>query len=202
MSCSRVPVLLYHDMSLKPNLSSVVPLHLNQVTFFPCFEIQKLTMEADADEYEMLATGIFANCFLQSPSKSFNLLIVRLPKWGGYTCLHVAIEARDKVIIWMRLCRINWLYFLNIFQLFSQRFVSSPGVQNFFDHIWTSRLSHNHSLHLIVAGFLLFPIFTTVNFEEKEDDETDMSSNAIENGSKDAVRKYWIITWVSIRERD
>lgn len=57
--------------------------------------------------------------------------------------------------------------------LSQQRFVSSPGVQNIFDRIWTSKLSDNHWLHLIAAGLTLFPILITVNFQKTKQDEND-----------------------------
>lgn len=59
-------------------------------------------MEDDANEYEVLATGIFSKCYLENQIKSFTFLIARLPKWGSYTCLHMAIEANDKVLIFCR----------------------------------------------------------------------------------------------------
>ncbi|XP_039250889.2 transient receptor potential cation channel subfamily M member-like 2 isoform X1 [Styela clava] len=117
---------------------------------------KKTQMLADADLYEKLAVGVLAKCFEDNVDKTTFLLVKTLPKWGGYTCLHVAIEANDKF------------------------FVSRPGVQFFLDAVWMDKLDSPTAIHIVLAGICPPLIWSTISFKEQSEDnnkELDVSEN-------------------------
>lgn len=75
---------------------------------------------------------------------------------------------------------------LRAFAYFSQKFVSSPGVQNFLDTIWKSKLAGNGLLRIVVAVVFPFLIFT-IQFDEEEN-EIKGERCAVEN--RKGIRNY------------
>ncbi|KAF7646482.1 hypothetical protein LDENG_00187530, partial [Lucifuga dentata] len=72
----------------------------------------KLAMKDLAQRFENLAHDVFGECYQNSESRSFTLLIRKSPGWGGVTCLQMATAADARL------------------------FFSHDGIQSLLSQIW------------------------------------------------------------------
>ena len=54
---------------------------------------------AHADKYKTLSYGILSECFTKDSDFSSLLLKRKMEHWGNQTCLEVAVDVKEKVLI-------------------------------------------------------------------------------------------------------
>ena len=63
------------------------------------FHSKEQDLRDHADEYQRLAVGILTKCYEENPDKTRDLLIRKLDKWGGLTCLQLAVDSESREIV-------------------------------------------------------------------------------------------------------
>uniref|UniRef100_A0A8C5Q425 Transient receptor potential cation channel subfamily M member 2 n=1 Tax=Leptobrachium leishanense TaxID=445787 RepID=A0A8C5Q425_9ANUR len=104
-------------------------------------------MLALAEEYELRAIGVFAECYRKDDERALKLLIRVSDAWGKTTCLKLALEAKDL------------------------KFVSHGGVQAFLTRVWFGELSVDNGLCRIILCMLCFPLLYTRLITFRKDEE-------------------------------
>ncbi|XP_037648686.1 transient receptor potential cation channel subfamily M member 4a isoform X1 [Sebastes umbrosus] len=109
----------------------------------------KLAMKELAQKFEDLAHDVFGECYQNSESRSFTLLIRKSPVWGGATCLQMATAADARL------------------------FFSHDGVQSLLSQIWWGDMERSTEVWKLVLGFFLPPLIYTdlISFREQEEDD-------------------------------
>uniref|UniRef100_A0A673AXR3 Transient receptor potential cation channel subfamily M member 4-like n=1 Tax=Sphaeramia orbicularis TaxID=375764 RepID=A0A673AXR3_9TELE len=97
----------------------------------------KLAMKELAQTFENLAHDVFSECYQNSESRSFTLLIRRSPVWGGATCLQMATSADARL------------------------FFSHDGVQSLLSQIWWGDMERSTEVWKLVLTFFLPPLVYT-----------------------------------------
>uniref|UniRef100_A0A7N9B0N9 Transient receptor potential cation channel, subfamily M, member 4a n=1 Tax=Mastacembelus armatus TaxID=205130 RepID=A0A7N9B0N9_9TELE len=97
----------------------------------------KLAMKELARTFENLAHDVFGECYQNSESRAFKLLIAKSPVWGGATCLQMASVAD------------------------ARRFFSHDGVQSLLSQIWWGDMKRNTKAWKLVLTFFLPPLIYT-----------------------------------------
>uniref|UniRef100_A0AAY5F5E7 Transient receptor potential cation channel, subfamily M, member 4a n=1 Tax=Electrophorus electricus TaxID=8005 RepID=A0AAY5F5E7_ELEEL len=108
-------------------------------------ELSKLEDEAEtkqsmkdlAQKFENLAHDVFSACYQSSEESAFTLLIRTSQRWGGVTCLQMAVEAD------------------------ARHFFSHDGVQNLLSRIWWGDMSSRTEVWRLVMSFFLPPLIYT-----------------------------------------
>lgn len=110
----------------------------------------KLAMKELAQKFEDLAQDVFGECYQNSESRSFTLLIRKSPVWGGATCLQMATEADARL------------------------FFSHDGVQALLSQIWWGDMERSTEVWKLVLTFFLPPLLYThlISFREEEEDKS------------------------------
>ncbi|XP_029997367.1 transient receptor potential cation channel subfamily M member 4a [Sphaeramia orbicularis] len=108
----------------------------------------KLAMKELAQTFENLAHDVFSECYQNSESRSFTLLIRRSPVWGGATCLQMATSADARL------------------------FFSHDGVQSLLSQIWWGDMERSTEVWKLVLTFFLPPLVYTdlISFREQEEE--------------------------------
>ncbi|KAG7239910.1 hypothetical protein INR49_028171 [Caranx melampygus] len=103
----------------------------------------KLAMKELAQTFEDLAHDVFGECYQNSESRAFTLLIRKSPVWGGATCLQMATAADARL------------------------FFSHDGVQ-----IWWGDMERQTEVWKLVLTFFLPPLLYTnlISFREQEEE--------------------------------
>jgi len=99
---------------------------------------QRQEFRDHADEYQRLVVGILTKCYEEDPDKTRDLLIRKLDKWGGLTCLQLAADSVSREI------------------------VSHPAVQYLLDEIWYGGMETSTETWRLILG--VFP-FVAVTFK-------------------------------------
>ncbi|XP_042360322.1 transient receptor potential cation channel subfamily M member 4a [Plectropomus leopardus] len=108
----------------------------------------KLAMKELAQKFEDLAHDVFGECYQNSESRSFTLLIRKSPVWGGATCLQMATVADSRL------------------------FFSHDGVQSLLSQIWWGDMKRSTEVWKLVLTFFLPPLIYTdlISFREQEEE--------------------------------
>lgn len=108
----------------------------------------KLAMKELAQKFEDLAHDVLGECYQNSESRSFTLLIKKSSVWGGATCLQMATAADARL------------------------FFSHDGVQSLLSQIWWGDMERSTEVWKLVLTFFLSPIIYTdlIKFREQEED--------------------------------
>ncbi|KAM9391623.1 transient receptor potential cation channel subfamily M member 4-like [Pholidichthys leucotaenia] len=108
----------------------------------------KLAMKELAQKFENLANDVFGECYQNSESRSFTLLIRKSPVWRGATCLQMATAADARF------------------------FFSHDGVQSLLSQIWWGDMERSTEVWKLIMTFFMPPLVYTdlINFREQEDD--------------------------------
>ncbi|XP_074553310.1 transient receptor potential cation channel subfamily M member 4a [Halichoeres trimaculatus] len=108
----------------------------------------KLAMKELAQRFEDLALDVFAECYQNSESRSFTLLIKKSPVWGGATCVQMATSADARL------------------------FFSHDGVQSLLSQIWWGDMERSTEVWKLLLTFFVPPILYTniINFREQEEE--------------------------------
>ncbi|XP_008288443.1 transient receptor potential cation channel subfamily M member 4a [Stegastes partitus] len=108
----------------------------------------KLAMKELAQRFENLAQDVFSECYQNSESRSFTLLIRKSPVWGGATCLQMATAADARL------------------------FFSHDGVQSLLSQIWWGDMDRSTEVWKLILTFFLPPVVYTnlISFREQEED--------------------------------
>uniref|UniRef100_A0A3Q1EV02 Transient receptor potential cation channel, subfamily M, member 4a n=1 Tax=Acanthochromis polyacanthus TaxID=80966 RepID=A0A3Q1EV02_9TELE len=108
----------------------------------------KLAMKELAQKFENLAQDVFSECYQNSESRSFTLLIRKSPVWGGATCLQMATVADARL------------------------FFSHDGVQSLLSQIWWGDMERSTKVWKLVLTFFLPPLLYTnlISFREQEEE--------------------------------
>ncbi|KAM6965889.1 LOW QUALITY PROTEIN: transient receptor potential cation channel subfamily M member 4-like [Tautogolabrus adspersus] len=108
----------------------------------------KLAMKELAQRFEDLAQDVFGECYQNSESRSFTLLIRKSPVWGGATCLQMATAADARL------------------------FFSHDGVQSLLSQIWWGDMERSTEVWKLVLTFFLPPLLYTklISFREQEEE--------------------------------
>ncbi|XP_063760023.1 transient receptor potential cation channel subfamily M member 4-like [Eleginops maclovinus] len=97
----------------------------------------KLAMKELAQRFEDLAHDVFGECYQNSESRSFTLLIRKSPVWGGATCMQMATAADARL------------------------FFSHDGVQSLLSQIWWGDMERSTEVWKLVLTFFLPPLVYT-----------------------------------------
>uniref|UniRef100_A0A3Q3E8Y3 Transient receptor potential cation channel, subfamily M, member 4a n=1 Tax=Labrus bergylta TaxID=56723 RepID=A0A3Q3E8Y3_9LABR len=97
----------------------------------------KVSMKELAQRFEDLAQDVFGECYQNSESRSFTLLIRTSPVWGGATCLQMATAADARL------------------------FFSHDGVQSLLSQIWWGDMERSTEVWKLVLTFFLPPLLYT-----------------------------------------
>uniref|UniRef100_A0A671Y7X0 Transient receptor potential cation channel, subfamily M, member 4a n=1 Tax=Sparus aurata TaxID=8175 RepID=A0A671Y7X0_SPAAU len=97
----------------------------------------KVAMKELAQTFENLAHDVFGECYQNSESRSFTLLIRKSPVWGGATCLQMATAADARL------------------------FFSHDGVQSLLSQIWWGDMERSTEVWKLVLTFFLPPLLYT-----------------------------------------
>ncbi|XP_034566625.1 transient receptor potential cation channel subfamily M member 4a [Notolabrus celidotus] len=108
----------------------------------------KLAMKELAQKFEDLALDVFAECYQNSESRSFTLLIRKSTVWGGATCVQMATAADARL------------------------FFSHDGVQSLLSQIWWGDMERSTEVWKLVLTFFVPLILYTniISFREQEED--------------------------------
>ncbi|KAM4531646.1 transient receptor potential cation channel subfamily M member 4a [Odontesthes bonariensis] len=108
----------------------------------------KLAMKELAQLFESLAHDVFGECYQNSESRSFTLLIKKSTVWGGATCLQMATEADARL------------------------FFSHDGVQSLLSQIWWGDMERSTEVWKLILTFFLPPLLYTnfISFRELEEE--------------------------------
>ncbi|XP_023262875.1 transient receptor potential cation channel subfamily M member 4-like isoform X1 [Seriola lalandi dorsalis] len=108
----------------------------------------KLAMKELAQTFEDLAHDVFGECYQNSESRAFTLLIRKSPVWAGATCLQMATAADARL------------------------FFSHDGVQSLLSQIWWGDMERNTEVWKLVLTFFLPPLLYTdlISFREQEEE--------------------------------
>ncbi|XP_044037406.1 transient receptor potential cation channel subfamily M member 4a isoform X2 [Siniperca chuatsi] len=108
----------------------------------------KLAMKELAQTFEKLAHDVFGECYQNSESRSFTLLIKKSLVWGGATCLQMATAADARL------------------------FFSQDGVQSLLSQIWWGDMERSTEVWKLVLTFFLPPLLYTdlISFREQEEE--------------------------------
>ncbi|XP_069033770.1 transient receptor potential cation channel subfamily M member 4a [Embiotoca jacksoni] len=117
----------------------------------------KLAMKELAQTFENLAHDVFGECYQNSESRSFTLLIRKSPVWGGATCLQMATVADARL------------------------FFSHDGVQSLLSQIWWGDMERSTEVWKLVLTFFLPPFLYTDLISFREQDE-EVKSVALPHG--------------------
>uniref|UniRef100_A0A3B4X8D3 Transient receptor potential cation channel, subfamily M, member 4a n=1 Tax=Seriola lalandi dorsalis TaxID=1841481 RepID=A0A3B4X8D3_SERLL len=109
----------------------------------------KLAMKELAQTFEDLAHDVFGECYQNSESRAFTLLIRKSPVWAGATCLQMATAADARL------------------------FFSHDGVQSLLSQIWWGDMERNTEVWKLVLTFFLPPLLYTdlISFRSVEQEE-------------------------------
>uniref|UniRef100_A0A3P9HQ68 Transient receptor potential cation channel subfamily M member 4 n=1 Tax=Oryzias latipes TaxID=8090 RepID=A0A3P9HQ68_ORYLA len=107
----------------------------------------KLEMKKLAQKFEDLAHDVFGNCYQNSETLAFTLLIRKSPVWGKATCLQMATAADARL------------------------FFSQDGVQFLLSQIWWGDMERNTEVWKLILTFFLPPLLCTrlIQFREEEE---------------------------------
>ncbi|XP_041856895.1 transient receptor potential cation channel subfamily M member 4a [Melanotaenia boesemani] len=113
----------------------------------------KLEMKELAQTFENLAHDVFSECYENSESRSFTLLIRMSPVWGKATCLQMATAADARL------------------------FFSHDGVQSLLSQIWWGDMDRSTEVSKLILTFFLPPLLYTnlISFREQEEDVNSMA---------------------------
>uniref|UniRef100_A0A4W6DZK7 Transient receptor potential cation channel, subfamily M, member 4a n=1 Tax=Lates calcarifer TaxID=8187 RepID=A0A4W6DZK7_LATCA len=119
----------------------------------------KLAMKELAQTFENLALDVFGECYQNSESRAFTLLIRKSPVWGGATCLQMATAADARL------------------------FFSHDGVQSLLSQIWWGDMERSTEVWKLVLTFFLPPLLYTdlISFRSVEQEE-EVKSEEIYHG--------------------
>uniref|UniRef100_UPI0037E908E4 transient receptor potential cation channel subfamily M member 4a n=1 Tax=Semicossyphus pulcher TaxID=241346 RepID=UPI0037E908E4 len=108
----------------------------------------KVSMKELAQRFEDLAHDVFGECYQNSESRSFTLLIRKSPVWGGATCLQMATAADARL------------------------FFSHDGVQSLLSQIWWGDMERSTEVWKLVLTFFVPPLLYTdlISFREQEEE--------------------------------
>ncbi|XP_060883276.1 transient receptor potential cation channel subfamily M member 4a [Labrus mixtus] len=108
----------------------------------------KVSMKKLAQRFEHLAQDVFGECYQNSESCSFTLLIRTSPVWGGATCLQMATTAD------------------------ARHFFSHDGVQSLLSQIWWGDMERSTEVWKLVLTFFLPPLLYTklISFRKQEEE--------------------------------
>ncbi|XP_020505240.1 transient receptor potential cation channel subfamily M member 4a [Labrus bergylta] len=115
----------------------------------------KVSMKELAQRFEDLAQDVFGECYQNSESRSFTLLIRTSPVWGGATCLQMATAADARL------------------------FFSHDGVQSLLSQIWWGDMERSTEVWKLVLTFFLPPLLYTklISFREQEEEVKSVEFN-------------------------
>ncbi|KAM8722529.1 transient receptor potential cation channel subfamily M member 4a [Acanthopagrus schlegelii] len=121
---------------------------LRELSKLECETENKVAMKELAQTFENLAHDVFSECYQNSESRSFTLLIRKSPAWGGATCLQMATAADARL------------------------FFSHDGVQSLLSQIWWGDMERNTEVWKLVLTFFLPPLLYTdlLSFREQEEE--------------------------------
>uniref|UniRef100_A0AAY5ETQ0 Transient receptor potential cation channel, subfamily M, member 4a n=1 Tax=Electrophorus electricus TaxID=8005 RepID=A0AAY5ETQ0_ELEEL len=134
-------------------------------------ELSKLEDEAEtkqsmkdlAQTFENLAHDVFSACYQSSEESAFTLLIRTSQRWGGVTCLQMAVAADARY------------------------FFSQDGVQNLLSRIWWGDMSSRTEVWRLVMSFFLPPLIYTNLITFREENGASQHASPSENvGDKEA----------------
>ncbi|XP_047428672.1 transient receptor potential cation channel subfamily M member 4a [Mugil cephalus] len=123
----------------------------------------KLAMKELAQRFENLAQDVFGECYQNSESRSFTLLIRRSPVWGGATCLQMATAADARL------------------------FFSHDGVQSLLSQIWWGDMERSTEVWKLVLTFFLPPLIYTDFISFREQEEEVKSVAVLQNRDSDSL---------------
>ncbi|XP_029946141.1 transient receptor potential cation channel subfamily M member 4a isoform X2 [Salarias fasciatus] len=108
----------------------------------------KLAMKELAQKFEDLAHDVFGECYQNTESRSFMLLIRKSVVWGGATCLQMSTAADARL------------------------FFSHDGVQSLLSQIWWGDMERSTAVWKLVLTFFLPPLLYTdlIDFREQEEE--------------------------------
>ncbi|XP_075046847.1 transient receptor potential cation channel subfamily M member 4 isoform X2 [Mixophyes fleayi] len=117
-------------------------------------ELSRLESEAEESvamkdlsaKFEQLAIGVFNECYRNSETRSFKLLVRRSAVWGGATCLQLAYEAD------------------------ARNFFAQDGVQSMLTENWWGQMAHNTPVWAMILTFFCPPLIYTDMIEFKSFD--------------------------------
>ncbi|XP_061568851.1 transient receptor potential cation channel subfamily M member 4a [Cololabis saira] len=113
----------------------------------------KLAMKELAQKFENLAQDVFGECYQNSESRSFTLLIRKSPVWGGATCMQMATAADARL------------------------FFSHDGVQALLSQIWWGDMERSTKVWKLALTFFLPPLLYThlISFRDTEEEVNTLS---------------------------
>ncbi|RVE69012.1 hypothetical protein OJAV_G00073620 [Oryzias javanicus] len=108
----------------------------------------KMSMKKLAQKFEDLAHDVFGNCYQNSETLAFTLLIRKSPVWGKATCLQMATAAD------------------------ARKFFSQDGVQLLLSQIWWGHMERNTEVWKLILTFFFPPLLCTklISFREEEEE--------------------------------
>ncbi|XP_076000430.1 transient receptor potential cation channel subfamily M member 4a [Genypterus blacodes] len=108
----------------------------------------KLAMKELAQKFENLAHDVFSECYQNSESRSFTLLIRKSPVWGGATCLQMATAADARL------------------------FFSHDGIQSLLSQIWWGDMERSTEVWKLILTFFIPPLIYSdlISFREQEEE--------------------------------
>ncbi|XP_041649202.1 transient receptor potential cation channel subfamily M member 4-like [Cheilinus undulatus] len=105
----------------------------------------QLAMEELAQKFENLARDMFGECYQNSGSRSFILLLNKSPVWGRATCLQMATAADARL------------------------FFSHDGIQSLLSQIWWGDMDKDTEVWKFLLTFFILPLIYTdlISFRQK-----------------------------------
>nr|XP_005990988.1 PREDICTED: transient receptor potential cation channel subfamily M member 4-like [Latimeria chalumnae] len=127
-------------------------------------------MKKLAAKFEQLAVDVFSECYNNSESRAFTLLVRRSPIWGRATCLQLANVAG------------------------ARNFFAQDGVQSLLTQIWWGELDRSTEVWKFLLTFFCPPLMytTLIKFRDKEEDikRENHHASPLELESFDGDTKY------------
>uniref|UniRef100_A0A8C8DVL1 Transient receptor potential cation channel, subfamily M, member 4a n=1 Tax=Oryzias sinensis TaxID=183150 RepID=A0A8C8DVL1_9TELE len=124
----------------------------------------KLEMKKLAQKFEDLAHDVFGNCYQNSETLAFTLLIRKSPVWGKATCLQMATAADARL------------------------FFSQDGVQFLLSQIWWGDMERNTEVWKLILTFFVPPLLCTrlIKFRSVQEEE-ELNPEAFQGMDTDGV---------------
>ncbi|KAM6904750.1 transient receptor potential cation channel subfamily M member 4a [Xenentodon cancila] len=126
----------------------------------------KLAMKELAQKFENLAQDVFGECYQNSESRSFTLLIRKSSVWGGATCLQMATAADARL------------------------FFSHDGIQALLSQIWWGDMERSTEVWKLLVTFFVPPLLYThlISFRESEEEVNSLAvPQGRDNDSMDGI---------------
>ncbi|KAG7505818.1 transient receptor potential cation channel subfamily M member 4-like [Solea senegalensis] len=145
----REMALYFWEMAGEPVLSALGACKmLRELSKLESETENKLAMKELAQMFENLALDVFSECYQNSESRAFTLLIRKSLVWGGATSLQMSTVADARL------------------------FFSHDGVQSLLSQIWWGDMERNTEVWKLILTFFLPPVLYTnlISFREQEEE--------------------------------